>query len=349
MPFLTRRTFLGSAAAAATLSGLKPPLRAAQRPALRLTGANYVRFMPIATGDVKPSDLDLTWIRGERTEMLRRATSDPQVDGGESSMAQHVVRIDSGDRSLVAVPVFPLHNFTARDVYTRKGSTLAPNKLSGKRIGIYSWAASGAVWYRHLVRHLGNDYASIRWIVGGADSTAPVPQVIALPANATAAAGKSLSDLLLAGDIDAFFSPLPPKLYAPPNGSIVRLIADFKSVEQQYFAKTRCYPPQHAIVIRRAVWERDRSVGARLVEVFNACDREFHAAQRMFPYNSPWLMADVEAAETTMGADYHAHGLEKNRHAVDTFCQGAFDDGLTKRRITVDEFFAEFVEASKRS
>ena len=46
-----------------------------------------------------------------------------------------------------------------------------------------------------------------------------------------------------------------------------------------------------------------------------------------------------------MGADYHAHGMEKNRHAVDTFCQGAFDDGLTKRRITVDEFFAEFVEA----
>ena len=102
-------------------------------------------------------------------------------------------------------------------------------------------------------------------------------------------------------------------------------------------------------MIRRAVWERDRSVGARLVETFNACEREFHAAQRLYPYNSPWLMADIEATEAVMGADYNAHGLDKNRHAVDTFCQGAFDDGLTKRRITVDEFFAEFVEASKRS
>jgi hypothetical protein len=81
------------------------------------------------------------------------------------------------------------------------------------------------------------------------------------------------------------------------------------------------------------------------VEAFNACDRDFHAAQRLYPYNSPWLMADVEAVEAAMGADYHAHGLEKNRHAVDTFCQGAFDDGLTKRRIMVDEFFAEFVQA----
>jgi 4,5-dihydroxyphthalate decarboxylase len=346
MTWISRRVFLGAASAAAML---RPAASAAQRPALRLTGANYVRLMPLATGDVRPADLDLTWIRGERNEMLRRATSDPQVDGGESSMAQHIVRVDAGDRSLVAVPVFPLRNFTARDLYTRKGSALAPNQLSGKRLGIYSWAASGAVWYRHLVRFLGNDFSSIRWVVGGADSTAPVPQVVPLPANVTAAPGKSLSDLLAAGEIDAFFAPLPPRQYAPPDGPIVRLISDYRSVEQRYFAATRCYPPQHAIVIRRAVWERDPLVGARLVTAFDACDRAFHAEQRLYPYNSPWLIADVEAAELAMGADYHAHGLEKNRHAVDTFCQGAFDDGLTKRRIAVDEFFAEFVAATRRS
>jgi 4,5-dihydroxyphthalate decarboxylase len=349
MASLTRRTFLGTASAAAAL--LPSAARAqAPRSALRLTAANYVRFMPIATGDLKPADLDLTWIRGDRNEMLRRATADPEVDGGESSMAQHVVRIDNGDRSLVAVPVFPLRNFTARDLYTRKGSTLTPAQLSGKRIGIYSWAASGAIWYRHLVRHLGNDYKSIRWTVGGVDAPGLPAQVAPFPANVSAAPkDKSLTDLLLAGDIDAFFGPLPPKLYAPPTGQIVRVIPDFKPVEQQYFAKTRCYPPQHAIVIRRAVWERDRSVGAKLVEVCNACDRDFHAMQKLYPYNSPWLMADVEAAEAVMGADYYQHGLEKNRHAVDTFCQGAFEDGLTKRRISVDEFFAEFVEATRRS
>jgi 4,5-dihydroxyphthalate decarboxylase len=349
MMSISRRAFIGTASVAAALRPRAAVAQAARKPALRLTGANYVRLMPIATGDVKPVDLDLTWIRGDRNEMLRRATSDPEVDGGESSMAQHIVRIDAGDRSLVAVPVFPLRNFTARDLYTRRGSTLAPNRLSGKRLGIYSWAASGAIWYRHLLRHLGNDVASIRWIVGGADSTAPVPQVVALPPHATAAAGKSLSDLLLAGEIDAFFAPLPPQKYAPPNGPFVRLISDYRAAEQQYFAKTRCYPPQHAIVIRRAVWERDPSVGARLVTAFNACDRAFHADQRLYPYNSPWLMADIEATEQLMGADYYAHGLEKNRHALDTFCQGAFEDGLTKRRISVDEFFAEFVKATERS
>ena len=174
-------------------------------------------------------------------------------------MAQHIVRVDAGDRSLVAVPVFPLRNFTARDLYTRKGSTLMLAQLSGKRIGIYSWAASGAVWYRHLVRHLGNDYKSIHWIVGGADTAAVPAQVVPLPAGVTVApSGKSLSDLLLAGDIDAFFAPLPPKLYSPADGSIAAArCRTSKLSNSRYFAKTRCYPPQHAIVIRRA------RVGAR--------------------------------------------------------------------------------------
>jgi hypothetical protein len=46
-----------------------------------------------------------------------------------------------------------------------------------------------------------------------------------------------------------------------------------------------------------------------------------------------------------MGADYHAHGLTKNRHAVDVFCRSAFEDGLTRRRLTVEDFFAEFLKA----
>ena len=69
------------------------------------------------------------------------------------------------------------------------------------------------------------------------------------------------------------------------------------------------------------------------------------ALQRQFPYNSPWLIDVVEQAARLMGTAYHAHGLEANRHAVDTFCEGAFRDGLTRRRVTVDEFFGEFLKA----
>jgi len=313
---------------------------------LTLTAANYVRFMPIASGDVQPKDLALTWVRSiDRNEMLRRATDDPAVDGGESSMAQHVMRLDRGDNSLVAIPVFPLRNFTARDLYTRKGMTLNPGRLSGRRIGIYNWGASGAVWYRHFVRYLGHDVTKITWVVGGVDGPATVIVPEPVPAHVSKApAGTALSDLLLAGEIDALFAPLPPRRHHPIDGPIVRVFPDFRALEQKYFAETRCYPPQHVILLRRASWERDRSVGRRLVDACNESETTFEATQRQFPYNSPWLIADVEDTARLLGIDYHAHGLEKNRHVVDVFCRSAFEDGLIKRRLTADDFFADFVK-----
>jgi 4,5-dihydroxyphthalate decarboxylase len=93
---------------------------------ISLTCADYARVMPLAVGDVKPDGIDLSMILGRagswpmRAEMLRRASNDPTVHGGESSMAGHLRRIDKGDRSLVGLPVFPLRNFTARDLYVRK-------------------------------------------------------------------------------------------------------------------------------------------------------------------------------------------------------------------------------------
>jgi 4,5-dihydroxyphthalate decarboxylase len=341
---LSRRTFLGTAGAL-TAGTLADGASGAAADTLTLTCANYVRFMPVATGDVRPANMTLNWIRGERAEMLRRATGDPTVDGGETSMAQHVMRLDAGDREFVAIPVFPLRNFTARDLYTRMGSTLSAQALGTARFGIYNWAASGAVWYRHLVRYFGHDTTKVTWVVGGPDAPAAVRIPDPPPSHVRPApAGASLSDLLLRGEIDAFFAPLPPKQFNQADGPIVRAFPEFRSIEQRYFADTRCYPPQHVIVLRRAVWERDRSVGRRLIETFNAAESKFEAAQREFPYHSPWLIADVEDAVRLMGADYHAHGLEKNRHVVDAFCRGAHDDGLTKRRVSVDEFFAEFLK-----
>ena len=348
MPF-SRRRFIATTGCAAGSALVESSGAAAVAPppaALTLVCANYVRFMPIATGDVRPKDLSLTWVRGDRTEMLRRALDDATIDGGESSMAQYVMRLDRGDRSFVAIPVFPLRNFTARDLYTRKGSSLTAQLLGGRRIGIYNWAASGAVWYRHLMRHLGHETTKIAWVVGGADAPAdvrlpepPLPHVTPAPK------GSSLSDLLLAGTIDAFFAPLPPRKLHPIDGPIVRVFPGFRAMEQKYFADTGCYPPQHVVLVRRATWERDPSVGRRLVDAFNESEAAFEAGQRQFPYNSPWLIEDVEDAARLMGVDYHSHGLPKNRHAVDVFCRCAFEDGLTKRRLTVEDVFAEFLKA----
>ena len=344
---LSRRQFFATAGsvAGATLASETEGARSSNA-SVTLACADYLRFTPFATGDLRPDDLDLTLLRGPRSEMLRRASNDATISGGEGSMLGHLLRVDQGDRSLVAVPVFPLRNFTVRDIYVRKGSPLTTGTLNGRSIGIYNWAASGAVWYRHLLRYFGQNPASMAWIVGGADRPARIQSRAPLPPNVTnAPPDKSLTDLLMAGELDAFCTPIPPAKFHRENGLITRLVPDFVSAEKRYFEKTRCFPTQHVLLLHKEVFEKSHAIGRSLVSAFDACETRFQEGQHLFPYSTPWLIEDVEATRLLMGAQFHAHGLEKNRTEIDTFCQAGFDDGLTKRRVSVEEYFAEFLKS----
>ena len=319
---------------------------------IRLTCADYARLAPLMTGDVTAEGVDLTLIHGTggswpaRAEMLRRTISDPAVEGGEASMAGHLRRIDNGDRSFVALPVFPLRNFTGRDLYVRNdGSIRAPADLIGKRVGMYDWVASGSIWYRHFLTFVGVPPSRLEWWIGDVDKGWTAQHNAQLPDGVhPVAEGRFLSEMLLAGDLEAIYSPPRPARYDPAAGPIVRLFPDCRAVERDYFRATGIYPPQHLVVIRREIWQRDRWLARSLTDAFIRSNDMFAAAQRNFPYVSPWLDAELEESEALMGADFHQDGFERNRATVEAFCQQAFDLGITRRRVTAEEYFAEFLE-----
>ena len=320
--------------------------------ALTLTFANYARLMPLATGEVKPAGIDLTVLMGQpgswkdRAEMLRRALHDPDVQGGEQSMAGHLLRIDKGDRSHVGLPIFPLRNFTARDLYIRKdGPIRTPEDLAGKRIGMYGWANSGSIWYRHFLRYLGLDITKLQWWIGAVDEPTASSVNVTLPIGVQhAPVGRSLSEMLLAGELDAIYSPPRPTKYHPVNGPIARLIPDFRPVEQKYFRDTGAYPPQHHVVLRRATWEANKWIARSLTDAFVACNNLFTAGQRGFPYSTPWLEVELEETTALMGEDFHPYGLEPNRKQMEMFNEMGFAAGLTSRQVTVEDYFAEYLE-----
>jgi 4,5-dihydroxyphthalate decarboxylase len=319
---------------------------------ITLACADYARLMPLATGEVKPAGIALTLILGSRgswparAEMLRRAVQDPAVDGGEWSMAQYLYSIDRGDRHLVGLPVFPLRNFTARDLYIRRnGPIRKPADLAGKRIGMYSYSASGSIWYRHFLRFVGLDPAAIRWWIGDIDMprSGPVDQMLPPGVNAPAT-GQSLVDMLIAEELEAIYSPPRPQAYHPETGPIARLFPDFRRIEQEYFRQTGAFPPQHLIVLRREAWEANPWIAESLTEAFSEANDCFNAAQKGFPYATPWLEAELEATAAVMGADFHPYGLEPNRAQIDMFTGEAFRLGLTSRQITTDQYFADYLQ-----
>jgi 4,5-dihydroxyphthalate decarboxylase len=310
--------------------------------------------MPLAVGAVKPDGIDLSLVLGRngswamRAELLRRAASDPTVDGGEASMAGHLRRIDQGDRGLVALPVFPLRNFTGRDLYVRKdGPVRASADLRGRRVGMYDWVASGSIWYRHFLRFIGVSPEELQWWIGAVDEPRITSHVYSLPEGVRAAPeGRALSEMLIAWELDAIYSPPRPRRYHPLNGPIARLFPDIRAIERQYFRATRMFPPQHLIVLRRTVWEQNKWIARALTDAFARCAEGFAEAQRSFPYGSPWQDAELEETESLMGADYHADGFERNRETIEVFAEQAHMAGIVGRRISAEEYFAEFLASS---
>ena len=318
---------------------------------LTLTIAGYSRLLPLLSGEVKAEGIALklelsgggSW--PARATMLRRALHDPDVQGGEQSMAGHLIRIGCGDRSHVGLPVFPLRNFTARDLYVRKGSAIrGVADLDGARIGMYGWANSGSIWYRHFLSWLGVDLSRLRWCVGPVDAPRAESIVRSLPEGVSEPPeGKSLSDMLIAGNLDAMYSPPRPERYHPHDGPIARLFPDFRPLEKRYCRETGAFPPQHLIVLRRAVWEANPWIARSLTDAFIRCNQAAAEAYRGFPYASPWMEAELEEAAELMGKDFYGDGLEKNRHQIELFAETGHGAGLTAGRVTVEDYFREYI------
>ena len=151
--------------------------------------------------------------------------------------------------------------------------------------------------------------------------------------------------MLIAGELDALYSPPRPRRYHPVDGPIVRLFPDIRSIERDYFRATGMFPPQHLVVLRREVWEANKWIARALTDAFVGGNDVFTKAQRSFPYASPWLDAELEETEALMGADFHPYGFEANRTTVAIFNEEAHLAGIVGRRISVEDYFAEFLEA----
>jgi 4,5-dihydroxyphthalate decarboxylase len=217
--------------------------------------------------------------------------------------------------------------------------------LEGKRVGMYNWSASGSIWYRHFLAWAGLDPFALHWTIGEIDATYTPRAEASLPAGVSRPTpGRSLAEMLIDGELDAIYSPSRPLRYDPVNGPIVRLMPDYRSVELACYMDTRILPPQHLIVLRRDVWEADRSLARRITEAFIRCEAAYCASVAAFPYASPWF--ECEREETAaLGANPYSHGLEENRAAMEQFCAMGHRLGLTERLVGVDEYFAEFLES----
>lgn len=302
---------------------------------------DYDYVAPLAFGDVKGAGIDLTMIRA--FDALDQFRNNPAIDGGEASFSQYLRRIAGGDRSLVGLPIFIMREFRHRCFFVRRDSDLTDvSQLRGLRVATDAWGASGNTWSRALLRREGVPLGSIRWFVGPVDP-GPTSAADALPAGVEAVPpGRSLGDMLVAGEIDAAMCPWAPRVFHEPGSKIRRLYADYRAAEREYYRRTRIFPGHHVIVLRRPVVERHPQIVAAVFDAFVRAREMSERNHRVLHESSPWVLADLEDQDALMGPGFKPYGYREDRAMVAAFCEEQLAQGLIREPLDPDRLFADF-------
>ena len=318
---------------------------------------NYDRTRALMDGSVQPDGIDLNYLNMPVEETFFRMLRHREFDCAEMSLSSYSVSLSRPERPFIAIPVYPSRFFRHSCIYVNADAGIkAPKDLIGKRIGNPEYQMTAPVWIRGILSdHYGVPVDSVTYVTGGEEEPGRSEKIkLDLPANIRVepiGPTQTLSRMLLDGEIDALYTARMPSSFRTGGGRIKRLFENYVDVERQYFRSTGIFPIMHVVAIRRDVYEANRWVAQSLYKAFVEAQRRTYADlldTAALKVMLPWLTAHVEDARQEMGDDFWPYGLERNRNALETFLRYHFEQGLSKRLLSVDELFApEALEAFK--
>ena len=314
---------------------------------INFAASEYDHFRDLADGTVDISGIDFNWLRMPVEEAFTRFVNFLEWELSEMSMGKYVSFVSTGNTSVLALPVFPSRSFRQSSIFVRRdGRVKRAEDLRGKKIGIPEWAQTAAIYTRGwLVHQLGIPLQEIDWVQAGINQAGREEKVeLKLPAGVryTPVKAKSLSEMLLSGELDAVACARPPQPFVDGNPAIVRLFPDYRAVEEKFYRETGIFPIMHVIAMRRDVYEANKWIAVNLYNAFveakrRAVERALDFTATSYPF--AWCSHAAAEARQIFGEDFFPYGLEANRKTLDAFLQYAFEHGVCHRRVTPDELF----------
>jgi 4,5-dihydroxyphthalate decarboxylase len=317
---------------------------------MAISGYDHVR--DIADGSVPVDGVDLTCLQMRVEEIFFRFVHHREWHVSELSLAKFTTMRER-DAGVVGIPVFPSREFRHSSFYVRADSPAhALANLAGKTVGVPEWTMTATVYARGLLSDAGVPLESIDWVQAGLDQPGRVEGVsLTLPAGLryTSMPERTLTDLLLAGEIDAVISAR-----SPGNGRDARirsLLADPLAASQEHFRATRVFPIMHVVALRADVYAEHQWVAMNLLEAFEAAkrrslERALDTACSWFPI--PWSAEHARGLLSDFGQDLWPYGIEPNRITLETFLRYAAEQRVTSRRLSPAELFVPEVQTSYR-
>lgn len=321
---------------------------------LTVASLRYDHMRPLFDGSVGIAGADVTFESAPLVSVIfENMVRHRAYDVAELGLTFYLRTLEAADPPFVALPVFPNRHFRHSAIYinTRSGIE-GPEDLRGKVIGEFgTYGHDAGVWPKGI---LSDDFGvtpdQSSWVIGGSDFPLKpfdfVPFITPEGVDIrTAPPGRGLSQMLEAGEIDAFISALAPKAYLEGSDEVALLFPDVEAVERDYFRRTGIYPIMHTVVMQRDAVRRDPGLARAVYDAFDESAKrttaiyEHGRLEQHIESSVPWFTPLYERNRALLPRDYWAYGLTANWTAVDTYLRYFHEQGLSSRRWTPEEIF----------
>ena len=310
---------------------------------------DYDRVRPLLDGRVRIEGCDPNFLPLGPEELFFRAFGQAEFDVCELSLSSYLMTVARGTAAYLAIPVFLSRMFRHSSIYVRtdRGITAAED-LKGRLVGVPEYQVTAALWVRGIFAdEYGLAPPDLRWRTGGIEEPGRHEKLpLELPDGlevVPVGGDRALGPMLAAGEIDALVAPRAPLCFVRGEPHVDRLFPDYRRAEEAYYAKTGHFPIMHVVGIRRGLAEQHPWLPTSLTKAFDQAKALALAELADVTASSatlPWLAAEVEHTRALMGDDFWPYGVEANRATLEAVTRYSFEQGLTPRRVEIEELFA---------
>lgn len=354
---VSRRGCIQAAAAGGVgtllLSGKQAGATPPKQPAVSIGGYAYDRVRAIQDGRVGVDGFDVEF-HPDDIYSLNKQVFGPQktYDVSETGLIPYVMRYANEDfRGYTLIPVFISRTFRHRNIFVRSDSGIEkPEDLKGKRVATPGYGMSSHTWIRGFLQDMhGVKPEDMQWIEttkssDGGKLNADFAKYY-LPKDFPITKGPDdvdESQMLIAGDVDALVTAIEPKAFIEGNPKIRRLFSNVEAAEKEYFREKRVFPIMHVIALRDDVADAHPGLPKALFEMYSQAKelayQDLEAAE-VLKLTLPWVNQALDETRALMGKNYWPYGIKANRKELDLVMRYTHEQGLTKRKVTVEEVF----------
>ncbi|MEU6134649.1 ABC transporter substrate-binding protein [Nocardioides sp. NPDC047086] len=261
---------------------------------------------------------------------FRKMVRDDEYDVAELAVTTYLTAKEHGAR-FTALPIFIVRDFHhGKTQMLADGPIRTAADLAGKRVGVNrGYTVTAGVWARAALADAGLDLSSVTWVLSGDEHVATyVP-----PANVEPAPeGRTLEELLLAGELDAVVNA------GIENDAVVSLLPE--SAAWDSLKETGFIPVNHLVVVRDELLQANPGLATALFQAFAEAKRRYLARLHDGLTETKQDRSFARFTEITGQVDPLPYGVEPNRAVLEKLMKNAIAQGILTRPLALEDVFA---------